>query len=912
MAEPATSTQRQGGDAANLDRVKSLLRARDDTQRFVGLAILKSVLDNSPELRQNHVAVQDLWACISPKFLDRLLRTGSASSAKGKDAGEMLNLAVSVLHTFGLLLPPDSLENAKFPGRVPLLISALLQSSPETTLLILQLLNTLASTRAGAESFIKVDDISPLTEIAPSNPLALDVLRYAWLHAMGGSLPKRTLSESISKTLKILVPSFTGTDAVTLLDFLGDLLRQADKEIIPAPSLWLKPTVNHVRNLVISRPTPEARAAYTNFSASLLQVYPKEAADALFTGDHKSEKPFGFLLINLLLIDIRSSTPMILEQLNSPEYAGTARRLASAYDVIAMFIGFLVRCLDDDRPMPMPPDSLLKLRSSISETMSVTTEYLRDRWDSSVAGAMGLHTEARTSTTETATGSYHSLAWDSMKNRVDQDPLTLSSLRCLSLWLREDENDDLRQEATGLIDMLTELYQSGASQGIDFRSPVLVALEALVTLDQGREILLSHDGWKTLSRDLVETVRDPTRLGQQVEITRGTDTVRVLLPIVEQQRAGTAEEWMDLITAVAAWDLDENRTLQVEGRRFVIAVLQLCSSILVGASQGMRRRYTHSVSAVSGIAHRLAATLDEGGPADIVTQYNALFLGSDQGVNNTLAKAFAAAGKTTAMVERTALNLTCINTGCTPTKTMISSGRAAHMVQRGGENGNEETATSSLEMQLDGGETVKGTHLLLAIGHVPNTDMLSLEAAGVRATARGHIIVDDKLQTSAEGVCAPGDVLGGPAFTHMSYDDSRIIHANLLDITKPSTTRTRMTAQSSRSRNLTPDVAFTDPQLAHVGLHGRDLLADGGRGFRTAVMPMSCVTRAAETAEGRGMMKVSMDDQTGEILGFTCLSIEGGEIMSLVQTAMMGGLRWWDLEGNVYAHPTMAESLNKL
>lgn len=121
MAETAGATQ-QPGDAASLDRVKALLKAKDDTQRFVGLAILKSVLDNSTELRQNHTAVQDLWACISPKFLDRLLKTGSAS----KDAADMLNLAVSVLHTFGLLLPQDSLNSTKFSARIPLLVSVLL------------------------------------------------------------------------------------------------------------------------------------------------------------------------------------------------------------------------------------------------------------------------------------------------------------------------------------------------------------------------------------------------------------------------------------------------------------------------------------------------------------------------------------------------------------------------------------------------------------------------------------------------------------------------------------------------------------------------------------------------------------------------------------------------------------------
>lgn len=379
---------------------------------------------------------------------------------------------------------------------------------------------------------------------------------------------------------------------------------------MPPVSPWLNTSVGYIQKLVTSRPSPEARAAYTNAAASLLQLYPNEVAKSLFADDRKSDKPFGYLFVNLLLIDIRSSAPMLLEQLNSTGYPETSRRIASAFDIISIFIGFLVRSLDEDGPMVMSAHSLLKLRKGISETMSVTIEYLRDRWDSSVAGAMGLHPTARTGAAETSAGSHHTLSWDSMRNRVDQDPLTLSALRALSLWLREDENDTLRGEATGLMDMLMELYQSSSPQGPDFRSPVLVALEALVTTDQGRELLLKQDGWKILSRDLTATVHDHSRLRQDAEASRGVDTVRVLLPIVEQETSGTAEDWMDLITAVAAWDLPEQAPSPAI-LEFEVAVLQLCSSVLARSNQGMRRRYVHSISAISAISNRLGMTIGE-------------------------------------------------------------------------------------------------------------------------------------------------------------------------------------------------------------------------------------------------------------------------------------------------------------
>ncbi|KAJ9165444.1 FAD/NAD(P)-binding domain-containing protein [Coniochaeta hoffmannii] len=204
---------------------------------------------------------------------------------------------------------------------------------------------------------------------------------------------------------------------------------------------------------------------------------------------------------------------------------------------------------------------------------------------------------------------------------------------------------------------------------------------------------------------------------------------------------------------------------------------------------------------------------------------------------------------------------------------------------------------------------VQGTHLLIATGRIPSTAKLNLDAVGIKTTPKGHIVVNNKFETGVPGIYALGDVHGGPAFTHISYDDFRIIRANLLPDQTPATTPPMPTSIVSKSRNLTPYVVYTDPQLGHVGLHARDL---EGRKTQTAKMPMSYVARALETDETRGMMKASVDAETGEILGFTCLGLEGGEIMAVVQTAMMGGLKWWDLEAAVWAHPSLAESLNNL
>ncbi len=200
----------------------------------------------------------------------------------------------------------------------------------------------------------------------------------------------------------------------------------------------------------------------------------------------------------------------------------------------------------------------------------------------------------------------------------------------------------------------------------------------------------------------------------------------------------------------------------------------------------------------------------------------------------------------------------------------------------------------------DGELTLSGSHLLVAAGRPPNTDLLNLEAAGVETDGRGFVKVNERLETNVSGVWALGDVKGGPAFTHISYDDYRIIEANLLN-----------GGDATISDRLVPYTVFMDPQLGRVGLSETEA-REQGRDVKVAKMPMEYVARALEMDESRGMMKAVVDAGTGEILGCAILGIEGGEIMAMIQIAMMGKLPYTALRDGVFAHPTLAESLNSL
>ena len=223
--------------------------------------------------------------------------------------------------------------------------------------------------------------------------------------------------------------------------------------------------------------------------------------------------------------------------------------------------------------------------------------------------------------------------------------------------------------------------------------------------------------------------------------------------------------------------------------------------------------------------------------------------------------------------------------------------------------------------------TIESTHLLVATGRVPNSDRLNLKVAGVETDAQGFIRVNNRLETNVAGVYALGDVKGGPAFTHISYDDFRVIRANEIVVGNVCKRRSALhisyddfrviRANVLEKKNVTTDnrlvpyTVFIDPQLGRIGL-SESQAREAGRKVRVAKLAMSSVARAIEIDETRGFMKAIVDATTDQILGAAVLGIEGGEIMAVLEVAMMGKLPYTALRDGIFAHPTLAESLNNL
>jgi pyruvate/2-oxoglutarate dehydrogenase complex dihydrolipoamide dehydrogenase (E3) component len=199
----------------------------------------------------------------------------------------------------------------------------------------------------------------------------------------------------------------------------------------------------------------------------------------------------------------------------------------------------------------------------------------------------------------------------------------------------------------------------------------------------------------------------------------------------------------------------------------------------------------------------------------------------------------------------------------------------------------------------DGVRVVDGTDVLVAAGRTPNTNGIGLELAGIELDARGYVVVSDRLETTASGVWAVGDCAGSPQFTHVAFDDFRVVQDTLHGGTR--TTRNR----------LVPFCMFTDPELARVGLNESEAKARGVN-YRLATMPMAAVLRTRTLSEPRGFMKMLIDTDSDRILGFTVFGAEASELMATVQTAMLGELPFTVLRDALFTHPTAAEGLTVL
>lgn len=386
------------------------------------------------------------------------------------------------------------------------------------------------------------------------------------------------------------------------------------EQVLPPSPPWLSSLAALIRQNCLNRGWT-LKVPTVLLTASLLHIFPTEFTNLLFNGSSTSlvspdSKPVSYLFIKLLLIEIRDAIPRVREGVGSDNLSALDG-LAASYDIISAFIGFLIHLLDEEDPSPdldneinqpsaspFPPSLLLQLRADISEVMSLTIENVRDRLENSTFHATNLLLIAP-SVSETTSST-----------PTQENTLTIAQIRTLALWLREDDNEALRKEAASIAKIMLDLYGIESEQMFEFRSPVLISLEAIVNVPEGVEAFLAADGWVILSGDLQAILTSTTSPeDRSASFARGIDIVQILLDVVESDVVGPAkEDWMGIVelASTASPSLSSSSTVVGQSSShksrgdLLIATAQLAVELLIRAPRNVRRR---SIPAARKVLH---------------------------------------------------------------------------------------------------------------------------------------------------------------------------------------------------------------------------------------------------------------------------------------------------------------------
>ncbi|KAF2497753.1 DUF1941-domain-containing protein [Lophium mytilinum] len=637
---------------AALDQIISLLQAKDDTRRFVGLSLLRTLLDKHESLRDDPAVILRCWNAIPTNFLKRLLKARPTEQRSQDEAKNMVTLAVSVIQAFTTLLDAQELENERMTALCGSLVAALSVTAEDTQTLALQALHRIGGGAKGALIISQVDGFGALVSLALESDLALDVIKVLLV-----TLIKKRKNEGATSKLKenedsifaTLLESHKPEKTLPLLEVIADVLEESDYDRIPA---WLPALTTTIHQAFRAHPGNKLCRACTRLIHRFTILSP--SYDPFFTTTTPTSSgpsstptqphPFSYLFTTFLLIDIRATIPSLLEILGTPTYPPTALRLATSYDVLGAFIGTLVALWDspgahNTHILDIPPTALLALRKSLAETASLTLEYLRDRFDAAIAGTSGLHSSAIAG----AADAQKTLTWESPSIALADDPVVLAGSRVLALWLREDENTQLRTEAAGCMDVFLYLYAGSGGGGdggkgeggvrTEWRTHVLLALEGVVMVPAGVEAFLGQGGWGILVGDLQACMNTTSGVMGTREGGEGggypyrvLSIIRVLLTVVESEEVGqTKESWLKYVSFLAALPVAApaaSKTALPQGLGMVdplevwTAAGQLAVALVLKAPRGVQRKFKGDCNKIcttaAGLLKKGEATLDGG------------------------------------------------------------------------------------------------------------------------------------------------------------------------------------------------------------------------------------------------------------------------------------------------------------
>ncbi|KAI1826256.1 Neurochondrin-domain-containing protein [Xylaria intraflava] len=514
-------------DSPEIQKIHQLLGAKDDTSRFVGLLLLKTTLDShAPDLQHDQVAA--LWNSISPRFLDRLVRTGSRPDlGQRKQHGDMLDVAVAVIYTFTKLLN-NCAVNERFYARIPDLTGAVLNSSKETTRRIVDIIYELVQQPEGHPvggatclAGLEVNDWAPLIEVAPQYETIFSMFHWTWSKG-GAVVPAQTMRTKIDEALRLFISSFKGHDPTPLLDFVVLVLDNLNPDLRPLNPRWLQPLIRLIHGMASSRQTADSRRAYTHCAAALLDAYPEQVPTPLFSDDPSSSKPIAYLFVKMVHADILSALHTLIPKSGTVEYFSLSRRIAAALDIMTSFAGFLIAVADDiDAQKALTPERILNLHKDFVVMIGDVMEYLGDRWDAFLVGTRSIESK------ETAGTS------------IFEDPIIPAAVRLIATWLLDDDGESLRAQASSLIGLFAELYAMNriSTDMPELRLPIMAALEGILQTSDGQEAFKNTD---ILSRclypDLWALLTSEDVAFTTVDYIRGTAIIQIIHILIENDK----------------------------------------------------------------------------------------------------------------------------------------------------------------------------------------------------------------------------------------------------------------------------------------------------------------------------------------------------------------------------------------
>ncbi|KAL8910689.1 MAG: hypothetical protein Q9172_007803 [Xanthocarpia lactea] len=573
--------------------------SKDDASRFVGLGQLKVILESNTELcqvlRRTTAALAECWAAISGRFLDRLLTAVDYEGDQVVDRGYSTNLAVSIIHTFVQLLPKSSRNDKKFAKRVDKLLAVLEFDIvlSETKKQVLEILDALADTPHGSTALLTSKNWPALLQSTVPRPITASIDRNTYRNAFTYKTAQDLLTvqpelhQRISDWIFVLRHT---PDATALFEHVLNLVRWhvPQLETSDAPE-WLAPLTQRLLESTGIAYTDAARSrmAIVQLSAVLVRCYPTQFLNLLYGSqllDKSTSEPAAWIFLQHRLIEISSSIPHLLE-LPDVKYMPTMMLLACCYELVSALTYFLV-----ERPaassgeidgfeaesstakseadggsdkLPFNPDLLLKLREDVSTICSLTIEYLRDRFEVSMATKTLCPTRSGMVSATECLGFFST---DVGPPTMVEDPL----LRMLSLWLREDEGVVLRTEAANsMIDVVLGLY--GMAEHL--RSPLLMILEQCQYAPDGLDRIRVSHGWNALVSDLESIAR--SRAPDDYVIHCGIIIIDILGPVAGMAVAGGTDkdEWKQF--ARIATQLDAEGSADLLDLKAAVAMLAI-------------------------------------------------------------------------------------------------------------------------------------------------------------------------------------------------------------------------------------------------------------------------------------------------------------------------------------------------